>query len=77
MDQFRSMVHGLIFEIYCALENVLYVSEKDFSNILWSWLRDDPTREGIGHGFMQDERNPWPVDRQQWLTHRLIELRML
>ena len=58
INQLRSMVHGLVFEIYRALERVLYVSETDFPRIPWFQLRDDPTREGIGYSFVQDERNP-------------------
>ena len=77
MNQLRSMVHGLVFETYRALERVLYVSETDFPRIPWFQLRDDPTREGIGHSFVQDERNPWTVDGQTWLIDNLIELRVL
>ena len=77
MNQLRSMVHGLVFETYRALERVLYVSETDFPRIPWFQLRDDPTREGIRHSFVQDERNPWTVDGQTWLINNLIELRVL
>ncbi|KAL8991046.1 MAG: hypothetical protein Q9169_007961 [Polycauliona sp. 2 TL-2023] len=77
MHQLRSMVHGLVFETYRALEKILYLSEDDFPRIPWYQLRDDPTREGIGHNFVKDERNPWPVDGQTWLIDRLIESRVL
>ncbi|KAL8819264.1 MAG: hypothetical protein Q9223_002272, partial [Gallowayella weberi] len=77
MHQLRSMIHGLVFETYRALELVMYASEADFPPIPWYQLRDDPTREGIGHSFVQDERNPWPVDGQTWLNDRLLDLRVL
>ena len=77
MDQLRSMVHGLVYETYRALERVLYTNEARFPAIPWTELRDDPTREGIGHSFVQDERNPWPVDGATWLADRLIELRVI
>ena len=77
MHQLRSMVHGLVFEAYRALEQVLYVPENDWPRIPWYQLRDDPTREGIGHSFVKDERNPWPVDGQTWLVDRLVESRVL
>ncbi len=73
MDQLRSMVDGLVGRTYQALEEVLMVPDPDTPPIPWSRLRDDPTREGIGHNFVQDERNPWPVDGSTWLVDRLIE----
>ena len=57
INQLRSIVHRLVFEIYRVLERVLYVSETDFPRIPWFQLRDDPTRKGIGYSFVQDERN--------------------
>ncbi|KAL8761279.1 MAG: hypothetical protein Q9194_007712 [Teloschistes cf. exilis] len=77
MHQLRSMIHGLVFETYRALELVMYASEADFPAIPWYQLHDDPTREGMGHNFVQDERNPWPVDGQTWLNDRLLDLRVL
>ena len=74
MDQLRSIIYGLMFDTYRALENVLFASEKYFPAIPWSQLRDDPTRHSIGHNFVKNERNPWPVEGQTWLYHRLIEL---
>ena len=77
MPQLRSMVHGLVFATYRALEKVMYIAEAEFPQIPWYELRDDPTREGIGHNFVGDERNPWPVEGQTWLIDRLLDLRVL
>ena len=73
MDQLRSMVDGLVGQAYQAMEEVLMVPEQTTPPIPWSPLRDDPTREGMGHNFVYDERNPWPVDGSVWLVDRLIE----
>ena len=77
MHQLRSMIHGLVFQTYRALEKVLYIAEAEFPPIPWYQLRDDPTREGIGHSFVQDERNPWPVEGKTWLIDNIIGLRAL
>lgn len=76
----RFMIRGsqgamqwLIERTYQALEEVFTMSQSEFPIIPWDRLRDDPTREGIGHNFVKDERNPWPVNGQRWLSERLIE----
>lgn len=69
----RQIVHGVVQQAYTALEEVLQAQRDEFPIILWPSLRDDPTREGIGHSFVPDERNPWPVDGTEWLISRLFE----
>ena len=73
MDQLRGMIHGLVQQAREALAAVLDIGEDEFPPIPWGRLRDDPTREGIGHSFVQDERNPWPVEGRSWLMNRLID----
>ena len=76
MDQLRAMVHGLVEETREAMLGVLKIEGSATASALppipWSELRDDPTREELGHSFRKDERNPWPVNGQRWLGERLI-----
>ena len=58
MDKLRDIVRGLVDRIYQALEEVLDIGRREFPVIPWDRLRDNPTREGIGHSFVYDERNP-------------------
>ena len=72
MEELRTMIHRLVQQTYQALAEVLNIPEDEFPIIPWDRLRDDPTREGIGHSFVEDERNPWPVEGRSWLMDRLI-----
>ena len=57
MNELRSMIHGLVSKTTGALEEILHMSEAEFPPIPWYELRDDPTREGIGHNFVKNKRN--------------------
>ncbi|KAL8685459.1 MAG: hypothetical protein Q9218_007746, partial [Villophora microphyllina] len=73
MDQFRGMVHGLVAQCRDLLvQKVMRCEEAELPKIPWSRLRDDPTRDGMGHSFVEDERNGWATDDRLWLAQRLL-----
>lgn len=78
------MVHGLAEPTRQVLmEEVLCVAPSaseprvfhELPRIPWSQLRDDPSQRKWGWNFVQDIRNPWPVDGAQWLFNLLMAAR--
>ena len=74
MAQFRGMVHGLLERARQALiEDILTIDPSNpLPSIPWAQLRDDPAQRKRGWSFIQDIRNPWPVDGTEWLFDRLM-----
>ena len=66
MNQLRSMVHGLVFEIYRALERVLYVSETDF-----------PAFRGFSYAMIPPEKALGIVSSKTNETHRRWMMMMI
>lgn len=77
MSQFRGMVHQVVQDTReRLLRRVLDIGphqEHELPAIPWDELRDDPANAQPGWNFVQDRRNPWPVDGQWWLFHRLMK----
>jgi superfamily II DNA helicase RecQ len=77
MSQFRGMVHQIVHDTReRLLRRVLDIGpqqEPELPVIPWDELRDDPANAQPGWNFVQDRRNPWPVDGQWWLFHRLMK----
>lgn len=73
MDEFRGMVHGLVHDTRKLLvKEIMHVErEEQLPSIPWSQLRDDPHQTRTRWSFIQDERNPWPVDGKTWFTRRI------
>ena len=46
-------------------------TETQIPKIPWSSLRDNPRNEEVGWNYIQDERNPWPVEGRIWLQDRI------
>lgn len=42
-----------------------------FPDIPWDALEDDWSDTRIGHSFLSDDRNPWPVNGARWLAERI------
>ena len=43
----------------------------------WARLKDDPNCKKMKHNFIQDERNPWPMDGRKWLKEKLMKTQAL
>jgi superfamily II DNA helicase RecQ len=77
MSQFRGMVHQIVHDTReRLLRRVLDIAphqEHELPAIPWDELRDDPANAQPGWNFVQDRRNPWPVDGRWWLFDRLMK----
>ena len=77
MSQFRGMVHQVVHDLRDKmLRMVLDIGpydEKQLPQIPWEHLRDDAANAQPGWSFIQDHRNPWPVDGEWWLFDRLMK----
>ncbi|KAI4192651.1 MAG: hypothetical protein LQ350_008599 [Teloschistes chrysophthalmus] len=73
MAELRGMIHGLVAQAQKLLchELLMLPSEEQPPRIPWSSLRDNPVNQEKGWNFIQDERNPWPVDGDTWLWNRV------
>ena len=78
MSQFRGMVHQIVHDtrerlLRRVLDIAPHQEEHELPAIPWDELRDDPANAQPGWNFVQDRRNPWPVDGQWWLFDRLMK----
>ena len=73
MAELRSMIHELVAETKRMLvHELMFITDpRQLPRIPWPSLRDNPVNGERGWNFVQDERNPWPVDGQTWLRDRV------
>ncbi|KAL2044592.1 hypothetical protein ABVK25_012339 [Lepraria finkii] len=70
MAELRGMVHGLVAETQQILMDELMFG-LHAPVIPWNSLRDNPVNAEKGWNFIQDARNPWPVDGSRWLRDQI------
>ena len=77
MSQFRGMVHQVVHDLRDKMVRMVLdigpYDEKQLPQIPWEHLRDDAANAQPGWSFIQDHRNPWPVDGEWWLFDRLMK----
>ena len=73
MEEFRIMIHDMIDETKRMLfHDLMFLGLDDSAPIIpWASLRDNPINTEPKWNFIQDTRNPWPVDGTRWLRERI------
>ena len=72
MDQLQGMMHGLVGKCRRMLmKKVIKVNKTEKKEkrklpaILWAKLKNNPNCEKMGHNFIQNKHNPWPMDNKK------------
>jgi superfamily II DNA helicase RecQ len=78
MNELRAMVYQMVRDTRKMLGDALLLASGPdqeepvgFPEIPWDLLQDDHGDSRIGYSFLQDDRNPWPVEGTRWLAERI------
>lgn len=81
MTQLRDIVHRLVEEAQQQLIGLMIIpknhdgeyDETRIPRVDVARLEDDCSKEKVGWSFLDDPRNRWSVDGQQWLLGRICQ----